>query len=184
MKNSKPFKLLKTVALTGAVVIALSSPFGGTKLIQELIGNYLEKKRFAREKFLQDLKRLQTRKLINYRELNDERIEITITKRGEEKVLQYKIDEMALKMPKQWDGLWRLVMFDIPHYHKKARDAFRRKLGDLKFYPLQKSVFITPYPCEDEIDFLGTFYKIRSCVLVLYVKNFEGEEKLRHYFHI
>jgi len=184
VKKSNPYKLLKILALSGAIVISLSSPFGGTKLVKELITHYLKNREFQRKRFLQDLKRLQRRELIKYKELPDGKIEMTITKNGKEKLLSYDLDDLQLKKPEKWDGLWRLVMFDIPHYHKKARDAFRHKLKDMKFYPLQKSVFLTPYPCEDEIDFLGTVLSVRNCVLILYVKTFEGEEKLRHHFNI
>lgn len=75
-------------------------------------------------------------------------------------------------------------MFDIPHNHRTARDALRKKLLDLKFYPLQKSVFITPYPCEDEVDFIASIFDIRKYILILYVVYFEGEEKLKHHFNI
>ena len=75
-------------------------------------------------------------------------------------------------------------MFDIPHDHKIARDAFRTKLEDLKFYSLQKSVFITPYPCEKEIEFIATVFDVRKHVLILYVSRFEGEEKLKHHFGV
>src|SRR3989344_1042776 len=184
IKNSNPYKLLKILAITGAVVISLSSPFGGTKLVKERIKHYIRKRRFERKRFLQDLKRLQRRELIKYKELPDGKVEMTITKNGTEKLLSYDLDNLQLKKPEKWDGLWRLVMFDIPHYHKKARDAFRQKLKDMRFYPLQKSVFLTPYPCEDEIDFLGTIFNVRNCVLILDVKTFEGEGKLRHFFNI
>lgn len=84
-----------------------------------------------------------------------------------------------------WDKKWRLVIFDIPTYQKNAREALRHKIKEMGFYPLQKSVFITPYPCEDEIDFISSVFEIdRNNVLILEVSKFEGEEKLRNYFKI
>ena len=52
------------------------------------------------------------------------------------------------------DGEWRIVIFDIPEKFKKAREALRMKLKELGFLELQKSVFIFPYECEDEINFI------------------------------
>lgn len=46
---------------------------------------------------------------------------------------------------KEWDGLWRLVIFDIKEIKKKMRDLFREKLKELGFAQLQKSVWITPH---------------------------------------
>ncbi|MFH1193136.1 MAG: hypothetical protein V1656_02350 [Candidatus Jorgensenbacteria bacterium] len=144
----------------------------------------MRKKRFERDKFLRDLKKLQERDLADYRELDDGSVEVTITKRGKTQMLKYRLDDMRLKQPSHWDGKWRLIMFDIPHFNKQARDALRRKLLDLKFYPLQKSVFITPYPCEQEIDFIASVFDVGRYLLILYVAHFEGEDKLKHHFDV
>src|SRR3989344_4593151 len=59
-----------------------------------------------------------------------------------------------IKKPARWDKLWRLVIFDIPEEERTGRMALAAKLKELGFYPLQKSVFIHPYECKDEIDFI------------------------------
>ncbi|MFH1162049.1 MAG: hypothetical protein V1696_02115 [Candidatus Jorgensenbacteria bacterium] len=183
-KNSRPHQFLKGLAIgSGVLAISLVSPLGGARLIQGLIKSYFRKKRFEKEAFLRDLKNLQSRKLVDYRELESGRVEIKITKLGKGTILRYSLDGIKLK-DQTWDGKWRLIMFDIPHRHKAARDAFRKKLKDLKFYPLQKSVFLTPYPCEDEIDFIASIFDVRKYILILYIDHFEGEEKLRHHFKL
>ncbi|MBI4034031.1 MAG: hypothetical protein HY378_00590 [Candidatus Brennerbacteria bacterium] len=99
-------------------------------------------------------------------------------------MLTYDIDNIKLKR-QRWDGKWRLVTFDIPDSKKTAREALRRKLKELDFYPLQKSVFITPYRCEDEIDFICSVFDVnRNNVLILEVNKFEGAEKLKHHFKL
>lgn len=50
-----------------------------------------------------------------------------------------------------WDKKWRLVIFDIPQELHLARVKFRKKLINLGFFMLQKSVFVLPYPCHEEI---------------------------------
>lgn len=183
-RDSKLHELLKYLAFGSGVLVISLSPLGSTQLTQTVLRQYFRKKKFERVRFLQDLKNLQRREVIDYRELNDGRIEILLTAQGKEKMLRYHIDEIKLKLPRVWDKKWRLIMFDIPHAHRQARDAFRKKLHDLKFHPIQKSVFITPYPCEDEIDFIASIFDVRKYVLVLYVSSFEGEEKLKHHFSI
>jgi len=183
--NSRPYQILKILAVgSGILLISLTSPFCGAKLIESGVKSYLSKKRFEKEKFLRDLKKLQKRKLIDYKESKPGDIELKITKNGREEFLRYKIDGLKLKTLPRWDKKWRIVMFDIPHEFKKARDAFREKLKNLNFYHIQKSVFITPHPCEDEIDFLASFYNIRGFILIFYTDHFEGEEKMRNYFKI
>lgn len=184
-KNSRPYQILKYLALgSGLLLLSSIAPLQGTQLIKLGIKSYIYKKRFAREKFLRDLKNLQKRGLIDIKQVDGDTTEVTITKNGKEKVLRYQLDDMQLKPMPQWDRKWRLVIFDIPHFQKKARDAFRQKLTDLKFYPLQKSVFITPHPCENEIDFIASIFNVRKNILVLYANKFEGEEKLKHRFGV
>ncbi|MEK9194414.1 MAG: hypothetical protein AAB884_01240 [Patescibacteria group bacterium] len=98
--------------------------------------------------------------------------------------MQFKLENIRINKPKKWDGRWRLVMFDVSDRQKTARDALRTKLKQLEFYPIQKSVFITPYPCENEVDFISSMFNVRNNVLVLYVEKFEGEEKLKHLFKL
>jgi len=184
-RNSRPYQILKHLAWgSGVLLVSIISPLGGAQLVRAGIKSYLRKKRFERDKFLRDLKKLQERDLADYRELDDGSVEVTITKRGRTQILKYRLDDMCLKRPPHWDGKWRLIVFDVPHSHKQARDALRRKLLDLRFYPLQKSVFITPYPCEKEIDFIASVFGVGRYLLILYATHFEGEEKLKHYFGV
>lgn len=160
------------------------SPMGGAQIVRSLVGEYFRKKRFERERFLRDLKRLQHRELVDYREYPDGKLRITLTKLGKRTTLYYNIDDMKLDTSKRWDGKWRMVIFDVPHYQKNARDAFRRKLAMLRLYPIQKSVFITPYECGKEIDFICSIFNIRQYILIFTINRFEGEEKIKHYFGI
>lgn len=160
------------------------APAGGAQIVRDLVKGYFRKKRFEREKFLRDLKNLQERKLIDYQELPGGKVRITLTKLGKQRILEYDIDDIKLNKEKKWDGRWRMVIFDIPDYKKKYRDVFRKKLESLGFYSIQESVFIIPYECEKEIDFIGSFYNIRNHVLIFYINNFEGDEKLKSYFKI
>lgn len=42
----------------------------------------------------------------------------------------------------KWDGLWRVVVFDIPEDSRRIRDKLRETLRILEFRPLQKSVWV------------------------------------------
>ena len=67
---------------------------------------------------------------------------------------------MRINKPKKWDRKWRIILFDIPEKIRKARDVFRYHLNQLGFYEFQKSVFVHPYNCKDEIDYLIEFIYI------------------------
>ncbi|MEK9182320.1 MAG: hypothetical protein AAB781_01875, partial [Patescibacteria group bacterium] len=64
------------------------------------------------------------------------------------------------------------------------REALRMKLKELGFLELQKSVFIFPYECEDEINFIVEVFLIRPFVRFVQAKSFTNEEQLRIKFDI
>ncbi len=50
-----------------------------------------------------------------------------------------------------WDKKWRIILFDIPAELQSKRHAFRHHLRTIGAYMIQKSVFVFPYPCENEV---------------------------------
>ncbi len=119
------------------------------------------------------IKRLYQSKLINYRENKDGVITLIITDKGKSRILKYNLRKIEIRKPSRWDGLWRMVLFDIPEKKKQGRDALTAKFKELGFYPLQKSVFIYPYECKDEIDFIVEIFGLVPYVRFLRVKDID-----------
>ena len=109
---------------------------------------------------------------------------VKITKKGDTKLKVFDIELMKINKPKKWDGKWRLVMFDIPMRFTKGREALRFHLKELNFFQFQKSAWIYPYPCEDEIIFIADFFGVEKCVEILVVENILRDEKLGKHFHL
>jgi len=122
---------------------------------------------------------LYASQLIDLQESKDGTVKIKLLKSGKQRTLEYKTGEMSLKKPKLWDGKWRVVTFDIPAGERRARDVVRGNLKRLGFFRYQKSVFIHPYPCADEIDFLVEIYGLRRYVRQLIVEDLDDELRLR-----
>jgi DNA-binding transcriptional regulator PaaX len=120
--------------------------------------------------------------LVDFKENKDGTISLVLTDKGKKKTLQYNIDTLKIKKPIHWDKLWRLVIFDIPEKEKKGRDALAGKLKQLGFYPMQKSVFIHPYECKNEVDFIIEIFNLRRYVRFLVVKEIDVELDLRNRF--
>lgn len=53
---------------------------------------------------------------------------------------------------KSWDRKWRIIIFDIEEEKRKNRDVLRRKLYNLGFGKLQKSVYLSPFALEKEME--------------------------------
>lgn len=121
-------------------------------------------------------------KLIDYKENNDGTTTLMLNEFGKKRALRYNLDAIAIEKPKKWDGWWRVVMFDIPEKRREGRVALVQKLAQLDFYPMQKSVFIFPYECKDEIEFLIEIFDLRKYVRLLLVKNTDIDPALKHKF--
>ena len=168
--------------LSAGLALGLSrSPKNYFKILENVAKGWKDIKlkrlyRIVRE-FYQD-------RLVDYKENEDGIVKIVLTKEGRQKALQFQIDDIKIKKPKQWDGTWRMVIFDIPEKNKKAREALRRKIKELGFLELQKSVFVCPFECEDEIDFIVEVFQLRPYVRFIRASSFTNEEQLKIKFGI
>jgi len=95
------------------------------------------------------LKQLQNNKLIKKRKNN-----FYLTKKGFQKSFFVLANNLAIKIPKKWDGKWRIVIFDLPKNYAGNRNFLRRRLIVLGFVQIQKSVWAFPFPCEKEVRFV------------------------------
>lgn len=126
---------------------------------------------------------LYRNKLVDIKENEMGVVTLTLNDDGRQKVLSYKFDEMTIKKPKRWDKKWRMVLFDIPHSKKKIREALRFHLKHLGFVLYQKSIFIHPFECQNEIEFLTEFYQIRPYVRQITASYIDNDLHLRKIFN-
>ncbi|OGE81320.1 MAG: hypothetical protein A2826_02060 [Candidatus Doudnabacteria bacterium RIFCSPHIGHO2_01_FULL_43_23] len=127
---------------------------------------------------------LQKRKMIKLVE-DGQRWKLILTKKGEAQLKRYQLKELKIKRPLRWDGVWRIVMFDIPESSKYTRDFIRRKLNTLGFVAIQKSVFIHPFPCREIVEFFRDYYKLTNGELYVFeAKLIEGEKTLKRHFKL
>lgn len=130
------------------------------------------------------IKNLYKSKMVDYKENSDGTVNLILAEEGKNRILKYNLDKIEIKKPVQWDKLWRLVIFDIPEDKNKGRKALGAKLKELGFYPMQKSVFIHPYECKDEIDFITELFELAPYVRFLRVKDVDIELDLKERFHL
>ena len=164
--------ILKVVGVGSLVVASILSP----NLAKAFIEISKEFKGMKNKDLGRIVKRLERQRMVDFREENGQ-IKITITDKGKIRLLEYNYASMVINKPKI-DGKWRLVIFDVPEKRKRGRDAFRRKLLELGFTRLQDSVFTSPFPCKDEIDFLANYLNISDYVTLAVVEKIERGEFL------
>lgn len=171
---TKDILLLASVGL--AIPLILIAP-GFPLALKPLL-----KKNYYPSDIRRTLSRMEKQKLISV-SYDKEKTRIELLDKGKKRVLSYEIDNLKLNKGK-WDGIWRVVIFDIPEKKRIARDFLRSKLKELGFFKLQKSVLVTPWDCADVVDFVKHFYHVGDYVNLILAKKLDQEEYLRQYFDL
>lgn len=141
-------------------------------------------KHFSKAQIRNSINHLRKQKLIEYISDKNGKTIVKVTAKGETRLRAFDIELMEIKKPKRWDGKWRLVMFDIPMRFTKGREALRFHLKKLNFFQFQKSAWIYPYPCEDEIIFIADFFKVGKYVEILAVDSVLRDANIKKYFNL
>ncbi len=127
-----------------------------------------------------NLQRLYENKLVEVVRENGQEV-IKLSQKGQTKYLRYKMENWS-DQGKGWDGKWRVVLYDISKLKKDKQEAFRRMLKQMNFWPLQKSVYLTPYKCQEAINYLREYFNIGEEVMLLEVSKLENEAYYKQYF--
>lgn len=176
MKRKKPIigenekEIIKCIGLGLFVVSSIAFPnlpialqpifkMRGNKGLQKLLKN-LEKKRY-----------------IN---LGGEKIKLT--NKGKNLLNNIYISEITISKPKEWDGNWHLVAYDIPEIYKKSRNQLRELLEKNDFFQIQKSLWVHPYECKEEIAVICKYLNILPYVVVMNTEKLPNEKEMVVHF--
>jgi len=80
-----------------------------------------EWKKINEKELKQELKQLYRSKMVKREENSDGSYSITLTEKGKLKILTYHFEKMKIR-EKEWDGKWRMIIFDIPEKLKSGRN--------------------------------------------------------------
>ena len=171
--------LLVLLLLSGFVTIAAIAPN-----IFVVFGKISRKRRYFDSHAIQKaITYLKQKNYITVQPQNDF-LHVEITKQGTDQALFHAYHSFKIMRPKYWDGLWHLIIFDIPEKDRVFRDSLRRKLRNIGFYQLQKSVFFYPYDCRKEIQFLADIHHAAGYVRYLVAQQVMHDADLRKHFSL
>lgn len=112
---------------------------------------------------------------------------IHLTKLGEERLKKLELNTLTITKPKRWDGNWWLVAADIPTKdYRWAADLFRKKIKELGFFPLQRTLWMCPYEPVNEIEYLANYYGIGKFITAMRVNQLDKDDyrKLKDFFKL
>lgn len=174
--------LLLLLALGGVAIAGAIAP-GLAILLKEF--GYSE--RYPKGAMRAAFYNLKRRNLIEIIQEGSDITKVKLTNKGKARIKEYSLELLSIPQPKKWDKKWRILIFDIPTrpkiYHQ-AREALRHKIKELGFYQMQKSVWVYPYECEDEILFLAEIFQVQKHIEILTVEKLLHENHIKKVFHL
>ncbi|MSU73583.1 hypothetical protein EXS56_00385 [Candidatus Kaiserbacteria bacterium] len=87
-------------------------------------------------------------------------------------------------MKRRWDGRYRMVIFDIPERRRGVRERLRRLMRECGFLLIQKSVWLSPYDCEELIALIKAELRIGKDVLYVIVDSIENDAWIKKHFKL
>ncbi len=168
--------------LLGGLALGLSGSPTRYFRILRAIGK--EWRAIERDSLYRAIRSLYQSKLVACKDNDDGTTTLVLSKAGQEEAMTYELDAMVVKKQDRWDGKWRIVIFDIPEYLKKTRDTLRMRLKQIGMIELQKSVFVHPFPCDREVEFLSEYYAVRPHLRFIIAEYVDNELHLRSKFKL
>ena len=172
------------IAAAGPIILSSLFLPNAPQMLKPLVKWYKNWDKIKRQRIHEAIRRLNQKRLIGLTQKGDY-LYIEITENGRKLIKNFDYDNIELPSHNNWDKKWRLVIFDLPEKQNKERHILSKKLKTLGFYPLQESVFIYPYDCRDEIDFVCEFLSVGRHVNYCIVESLDKREgNLRKIFDL
>lgn len=170
------------LVLAGAVILGTET--SSIRYYRKFRMLYREWQKINQQNFNRSIRRLSAQKLVREVSLPDGSFCLVLTKEGNryarlQSLLGFKID---FKNSKQWDKKWRIVLFDVPEKEREFRTVLRGHLRELRFFQLQKSVFISPFPYEKPIAELVALYGAEKHVRIITADWIDNETRIKRHF--
>lgn len=170
--------ILDCLLAAGAITVVATSPYFLTNILRAMFSNDRYKKKSVETAFY----RLRKEGCIKIKRRGHQ-IYVSLTDDGRKKAGWMQINHLAIKKPNKWDAIWRIIIFDIANEHRVKREAFRGFIKRLGCYPLQKSVWVHPYDCRDEIELLRSFFSFDDKELrIVEAKRISDDRELKNFF--
>lgn len=183
MKSYDRGELAKKILLAavGTAVFATILVLPGTSILLKMFKANEPKEKWRLKR---TLKRLEEKKFIA-RKVVRGRETFVVTKYGKDCIDKYFMADLQIAH-KKWDGRWRVLMFDIPERAGggRIRRDVSHQLRDMGMKAVQNSVFITPFPCKEQLDTVAAFFKVKKHFMYLEADTYEGADDLLRFFEL
>jgi len=131
------------------------------------------------------LKNLEKREILDLYE-KDGNVYVKSLNKNNSTLIKYSLKPILdfKQRNKKWTGKWYLVFFDVPEIQRNKRNYLRLFLKKLGFYPYQKSVYLFPYECEEEIKLIKKIVEGGKYIKYIIAEKIEDEFEVKRFFQL
>jgi phenylacetic acid degradation operon negative regulatory protein len=122
---------------------------------------------------LKTINRLENQEFLEIQGKSLDRV-ICLTEKGRQLIVGRRNPET--EWARQWDGIWRMVLFDIPETDKAMRNKLRRILSASHFGCLQRSVWLSPHPMDSIDQLIRKETPGLACLSLMECRQLAGEK--------
>ena len=174
-------KKILVLLLTGLALGLSRSPRQSSYIIRAARRDW---KNIDKKQFKRSITSLRDHGAVKMRKNNDGTMRVLLTKKGKRIAERHSLDFLKIKKPRRWDKKWRMVIFDVPEKNRAARDIFRFYIKRLGFYELQHSVWVYPYKCAREVQYLVDFFGMARYVHLVEAAMISNDRFFRRRFKL
>lgn len=100
-----------------------------------------------------------------------------LTKEGKKKMHSLELDSDTNLVNTSWDGLWRIILLDLPENRKSERESLRYLLKKAGFVCLKNSAWISPYPFEHLFTNIKKDLNLTTEMMIIVTESIDDETK-------
>lgn len=166
--------LLKSLAVAGYAGIIVVAPNAVQAIDMLLPKSYKKSKSASRFAYY-----AQRNGYISVEKMRNNRYAITLTNKGSAVAEDILFTEYQIPKQRQWDGKWRVLLFDIAENQRRLRDDLRAAITNMGFLLIQNSVYVYPYPIDDFVGKLHVRYpQAAKRVISITAETIDGQDQL------
>ena len=106
---------------------------------------------------------LRRQKLVEIRK-NGKHLHVQLSVKGIHRLQRSEISKITIEEPSSWDGLWRMVTYDVPRAQSAQRRLFAQELRRLGFVMIRESVWFHRYPSFDAVLELARYCNLQRSI--------------------
>lgn len=102
------------------------------------------------------------------------RLHVQPSVKGIHRLQRAQIDNIEIKRPATWDGIWRMVTYDVPRAQSASRRLFTTQLKRLGFVMARESVWFHNAPCFEAVIELAKYCNVQRHITLAEVTRLDS----------